>query len=226
MEDGSSSTLTQSSSPQSGSKQEHTTDNEDMDSGINAHISKTLKVGKKSTRPKAGDYHDSQKELILTAANIYRVLLASRGPFPNTATEVKLIKKAWKLMNDESGLKPRPLTPSIITIVSIALLFKIMLLTFFEIKARGSQLRSEAKTKTASLVEALYGFDSGRSKHTIAENRKIAEGLKEKKGFVYEVINNVIVWSANDIINSTFRCFLTSTASAKGYTTIQSSRRP
>ena len=83
-------------------------------------LTKTPKIEKKSTRPKAGDYHDSQKELVLTAANIYRVLLASRGPFPNTATEVKLIKKAWKLMNDESGLKARPLTPSIITIVSIA----------------------------------------------------------------------------------------------------------
>jgi hypothetical protein len=55
-------------------------------------------------------------------------------------------------------------------------------------KARGSQLRGEAKTKTASLVEALYGFDSGRSKRAIAENRKIAEALKEDKGFVYGVI--------------------------------------
>jgi hypothetical protein len=35
-------------------------------------------------------------------------------------------------------------------------------------KACGSQLWGEAKTKTASLVEALYGFDSGRSKRAIA----------------------------------------------------------
>ena len=56
----------------------------------------------------------------MTVANIYQVLLASWGPFPNTATEVKLIKKAWTVMNDESGLKAIPLTPSIITIVSIA----------------------------------------------------------------------------------------------------------
>ena len=151
-------------------------------------LTKTLKIEKKSTRPKAGDYHDSQKELVLTAANIYRVLLASRGPFPNTATEVKLIKKAWKLMNDESGLKAIPLTPSIITIVSIAT-SDFFLLTFTQIKARGSQLRGEAKTKTASLVEALYGFDSGRSKRAITENQKIAESLKEDKGFVYEVLS-------------------------------------
>lgn len=31
-------------------------------------------------------------------------------------------------------------------------------------KACGSQLQGEAKTKTASLVETLYGFDSGQSK--------------------------------------------------------------
>jgi hypothetical protein len=79
------------------------------------------KIGKKNTRPKAGDYDNSNKELVLAAANIYRVLLASRGSFPNTALEVKLIKKAWKLMNEESGQKVRALTPSIITIVSISI---------------------------------------------------------------------------------------------------------
>ena len=162
----------------------------------------------------------------MTAANIYRVLLASRGPFPNTATEVKLIKKAWKLMNDESGLKARPLTPSIITIVSNSTTDYFFLLTFTQIKARGSQLRGEAKTKTASLVEALYGFDSGRSKRAITENRKIAESLKENKGFVYEVLSYSLHLFNDVIVNSVSRTFLTRTASGKEYTTTQSSRRP
>ena len=39
----------------------------------------------------------------------------------------------------------------------------------------------------ASLVEALYGFDSTRSKKAIAENRKKVEELKSDKGFVFEV---------------------------------------
>jgi hypothetical protein len=39
----------------------------------------------------------------------------------------------------------------------------------------------------ASLVEALYGFDSGQGKRVIAGNRKKAEELKESKGFVYSV---------------------------------------
>ena len=56
-----------------------------------------------------------------------------------------------------------------------------------KIKARGSQARGEAKQKTASLVEALYGFDSGHSKKVIAKNRKKAEELKNDKGFVFKV---------------------------------------
>ena len=120
MEDGNQSSLTRSSSPQPGTKRVHTTD-DDTDSDIDVHVSKTPKIEKKNTRPKAGDYDSSEKELVLAAANIYRVLLASRGPFPNTATEVKLIKKAWNIMNTDSGLKARTLTPSIVTIVSISI---------------------------------------------------------------------------------------------------------
>jgi hypothetical protein len=67
----------------------------------------------------------------LVASNIYRVLLASRGPFPNTATEVKLIKKAWKKMNQESGLKALDINSTIITIVSTSSTHLIMLRLFF-----------------------------------------------------------------------------------------------
>lgn len=120
-EEGDSSSPTQSSSLHAGTKRDLTSDDDDIDSEIDVHVSKTRKIDKKNTRPKAGDFQDSQKELVLAAANIYRVLLASQGPFPNTAMEVKLIKKAWNLMNKESGLKGRALTPSIITIVSYSI---------------------------------------------------------------------------------------------------------
>ena len=66
-------------------------------------------------------------------------------------------------------------------------------------------------------MEALYGFDSGRSKRAIAENRKIAEDLKEDKGFVYEVRFSLFV--LNDIIYSVFRFFLMTMASERVYTT-------
>ena len=94
-----------------------------------------------------------------------------------------------------------------------------------DLKARGSQLRGEAKTKTASLVEALYGFDSGRSKHAITKNRKIAESLKEDKGFLYEVLSYSLHLFNDVIVNSVSRSFLTRMASGKEYTTTQSSRR-
>ena len=95
------STPTQSSSLQAGAKWDHTTDNDNSSSEIDVHVSKTRKIEKKNTRPKAEDFHDSENELLLMAANIYRVLLESWGLFPNMAMEVKLIKKAWKLTNDE-----------------------------------------------------------------------------------------------------------------------------
>ena len=49
-------------------------------------------------------------------------------------------------------------------------------------------------------MEALYGFDSGRSKRAIADNRKLAEDLKEDKGFVFAVIflfyikKRILIW--------------------------------
>ena len=78
-----------------------------------------------------------------------------------------------------------------------------MSLTFntLKVKARGSQARGEAKTKTASLVEALYGFDSGRSKKAILENRKKAEELKSDKGFVFEVSFIIIIYFSFNLIN-------------------------
>ena len=79
---------------------------------------KAPKIQKKTARPKAGDYDEFGKDLVLTAANRYRALLASQGAFPNPSTELSLIKRAWKLVNAESGAKPLTLSPSVVTIVS------------------------------------------------------------------------------------------------------------
>ena len=76
-----------------------------------------------------------------------------------------------------------------------------MLLTFIEIKARGSQLQGEAKTKTASLVEALYSFDSGRSKHTIQKAvNKTWFNNKRDEGVVYQDYFNPIAIPAIALI--------------------------
>ena len=105
-----------------GTKQRHESDEEDDDDSDKEDgevvVSKAPKQQKKSCRPKASDYDDFGKELVLTAANKYRALLASQGAFPMTSIELYLIKKAWKLANAESGVKATKLTPSIVTIVS------------------------------------------------------------------------------------------------------------
>ena len=104
-----------------GSKQQHTTDEEDNNSDsedADVHVSKAPKVPKKTACPKARDYDEFSKELVLAAANIYCALLASKDTFPNPSNELKLIKKAWKLVNTESRVKPLALTLSIVTIIS------------------------------------------------------------------------------------------------------------
>ena len=80
-------------------------------------VNKAPKLQIKSSRPKASDYDEFGKELVLSAANKYRALLASQGAFPNASRELKLIKKAWNMANAECGVKASDLTPSIVTIV-------------------------------------------------------------------------------------------------------------
>ena len=112
-------------SPQAGSKRPLDTDEEEdlTDDDGDILAIKAPKIQKKSARPKAGDYDEFGKDMVLTAANRSRALLAKQGAFPNPSTELSLIKKAWKLVNAESGVKALTLSPSIITIVSDLLSF-------------------------------------------------------------------------------------------------------
>ena len=144
----------------------------------------------------ARDYDDVAKEIILQAATIYRCLLGTNNGFPELAAETDLVKLAWDNANKESGIQSLELTPDIAKIVSLSFSnydSPSTLTTIFhqhyvyQIKARGSQARGEAKEKTKLFVETMYGFESGRSKKAIAANRKLAEELKREKGFIYEV---------------------------------------
>ena len=113
------------SSPQSGSKHPHTTDdktNYNVDI-VEVHVNKAPKTERRHGQTKAGDFNDADKELVLAAANIYRALLASQDTFPNTSMEVMLVKEAWKQMNAESGLKSQKTTPSMVTIVSFSFIY-------------------------------------------------------------------------------------------------------
>lgn len=79
---------------------------------------KAQKINNKTGRPRAGDYEDLAKELILQAATVYRCLLSTKDAFPDIATEAEMIKAAWAHVNNETGLTPLRLTPDIVKIVS------------------------------------------------------------------------------------------------------------
>lgn len=80
-------------------------------------VHKALKVNEKLGRPKARDYEDMAKEVILQAAIIYRCLLSTQNGFPELAAETELVKMAWEKANTESGTS-LALTPEIAKIVS------------------------------------------------------------------------------------------------------------
>lgn len=82
------------------------------------HVAKAQKISQNTGRPKASDYDPQTRELILSAANLYRALLATQGAFPTSSEELDLVKKAWKRVNDENELTSVELTPDIMRIVS------------------------------------------------------------------------------------------------------------
>jgi hypothetical protein len=90
----------------------------DDDEVIEVPAAKAQKINTNAGRPKAADYDDVAKELILSAANTYRALLVSQGAFPTSSEELELVKGAWKRVNDNSEMSPMALTPDIVRIVS------------------------------------------------------------------------------------------------------------
>ena len=165
-------------------------DSSSSDSEDNDGHAKAQKVSTKAGRPRATDYDDLSKELILQAATVYRCLLSTEDAFPDLAPETEMVKEAWAIVNEETGLVPLRLMPDIAKIVSGRILFRAILIVAFmgiQIKARGSQARGEIKEKTMPLVEGLFGFDSGHGRKAVAANRTLAEELKRDRGFIYKV---------------------------------------
>ena len=105
--------LSRSPSIQPGEKRPHP-DDSDVEVEV---VHKALKVNEKLGRPKARDYEDMAKEVILQAAIIYRCLLSTQNGFPELAAETELVKMAWEKANTESGTS-LALTPEIAKIVS------------------------------------------------------------------------------------------------------------
>ena len=85
---------------------------------------KAQKVSEGGGRPKASDYDDVSKEVILRATAIYRCLVSTCNAFPTPSEETELIKGAWNRANEETSQEvPIALTPVIAKVVSVLLCY-------------------------------------------------------------------------------------------------------
>ena len=80
---------------------------------------KAQKVSEGGGRPKASDYDDVAKEVILCATAIYRCLVSTSNAFPTPSEEGEMIKGAWNRANEATSQEvPIALTPVIAKVVS------------------------------------------------------------------------------------------------------------
>ncbi|KAG2098575.1 hypothetical protein BD769DRAFT_1644081 [Suillus cothurnatus] len=121
-------------------------------------------------RLKAGDFDATTKDILVAANSIFRCLIVTQAPFPDTVlVETKLAKEAWREACNIPGVSIK-LTPS---------LLKVIL-------RRTSHVRGELKTKMRSLTASFFGFRSSGSKEVIRQNRDLAESLKEGSRFAFK----------------------------------------
>ncbi|THH07052.1 hypothetical protein EW146_g9434 [Bondarzewia mesenterica] len=72
---------------------------------ISASCVKAQKITENGGRPKASDYDDVAKEVILTATGIYRCLISTLNAFPTPSEEAQFIRIAWDRANEETAQK-------------------------------------------------------------------------------------------------------------------------
>ncbi|KAG1838539.1 hypothetical protein DFJ58DRAFT_917166 [Suillus subalutaceus] len=122
-------------------------------------------------RLKASDFDQVTKDLLTSATSIYRCLVVTRAPFPETLIiETKLAKDAWREACNMAELTIQ-LTPSLVKMMT----------------RRTSQVRGELKTKMRTLTALFFGFRASRSIPAIKQNRDLAESLKEGSRFVFKI---------------------------------------
>ncbi|KAG2749317.1 hypothetical protein P692DRAFT_20778595 [Suillus brevipes Sb2] len=119
---------------------------------------------------KASDFDEISKEILITACSVYRCLITTQAPFPDSvAAETKLAKEAWHEACQLKGVDVK-LTPS-----AVNMLLK-----------RASHVRGELKTKMRPLTASFHGFRSSNSMEVIRSNRDLAERLKIGSIFVFK----------------------------------------
>ncbi|KAG1784618.1 uncharacterized protein HD556DRAFT_1221226, partial [Suillus plorans] len=121
-------------------------------------------------RVKASDFDNISKEILTTACSIFRCLIVTRAPFPDSvAVETNLAKEAW-----HEACKIKDID------VKITPLAVKMLLN------RTSHVRGELKTKMRLLTSSFYGFRASNSMQVMQQNRDRAESLKADSAFIFK----------------------------------------
>ncbi|KAG1831210.1 hypothetical protein DFJ58DRAFT_671426, partial [Suillus subalutaceus] len=133
-----------------------------------------LKIKKNSDgshqRVKASDFDDVSKDVLVTATSIFRCLIVTQAPFPDTiAVETMLAKEAWHEVCEIKGISVK-LMPS-----AVKMLLK-----------RTSHVRGELKTKMRSLTRSFFGFRLSDLREVVRQNQDLAESLKDGSSFVYK----------------------------------------
>ncbi|KAG1889975.1 hypothetical protein F4604DRAFT_1673484 [Suillus subluteus] len=156
---------TNQSQPEAGAGQ---MDEEDEDAMVMVKIQKNSNGS--HHRMKAGDFEADSKDILVTATSIFRCLIVTRAPFPDTiAVETMLGKEAWHEACQMKGIDIK-LTP-----LAVKMLLK-----------RTSHVRGELKMKMRSLTRLFFGFRSSDLREVIRDNRDLAESLKDGSSFVFK----------------------------------------
>ncbi|KAG1846746.1 hypothetical protein F4604DRAFT_1594844 [Suillus subluteus] len=121
-------------------------------------------------RLRASDFDEVTKDVLTTATSIYRCLVVTETPFPESLiVETKLAKRAWREASDVAGLTVQ-LMPSLVKMMTRCT----------------SRVCGELKTKMRGLTASFFGFRASHSIAAIQANPDLAEALKEGASFVFK----------------------------------------
>ena len=116
------------------------------DDGLHQLV-KAQKVSERGGRPKASDYDDVAKEVILCATAIYRCLVSTSNAFPTPSEEGEMIRDAWNCANAETSQEvPIALTPVIAKVVRVILYYWKKSLVSFLFRFQHVVVKSGAKS--------------------------------------------------------------------------------
>ena len=108
---------------------------------------KAQKVSERGGHPKASNYDDIAKEVILCATAIYRCLVSTSNAFLTPSEEGEMIRDAWNRANEEMSQEvPIALTPVITKVVRVILYYWKKTLVSFLFRFQHMVVKSRAKS--------------------------------------------------------------------------------